>query len=341
MRNLKSAVVVAFAALVSATSAFAGELDGTVSPVLDPVSLSIGGSEPAASYTVTLTNISNSSALNVTRLLGTTSVTGGASGAKAVFKSADGAICTVTNADNTSIDCNAGGLAQGASKTFTITFTAPTSGTDITFTWQAVFDNGSAPGYSNGDAGTTDIGLDPIDTAKVVSNIPSNVAVTFFTGTGIATPTDPWVSILRAPSTTQSVTATVVEGVSLSQCSADLLDCRTTTMTIPSTFGVAGTRPLSQFLEVTILRDASTIAKGAKIDAATLYYKHDPDAPGFGNPVQSCTDLTLPKAGVPCEDRTQRKEYPRKNTPKTPVSPGYESDWRFIIYLQDNGRITN
>lgn len=324
-----------------ATSALAGEIEGTVTPVLPSVSLSVGGSQPAASYNVTLENTGTSSTLNAARLVGTTTVTGGSADAKAVFRSAAGATCVTTNAAGTSIDCSVGSLEFGSPKPFTVTFTSPTSGTKISFAWQAVFDNGTPPGNSNGNADTTDIGLDPIDTAKVVSDIPSNVAVTFFTGTGIATPTDPWVSILKAPSTAQAVTATVEEGVSLSQCSADLLDCRTTTMTIPSSFGVAGTRPFSQFLEVTLLRDASTIAKGAKIDSAVLYYKHDPNAAGLGDPIQSCTDLTLPKAGVPCEDRTQRTAYGRKSLPKSPVPAGFEGDWKFIIYLHDNGRITN
>lgn len=345
MRNLVRAglhpsSIGAFVACLVCVPALAGELDGQVEPVLASVSLSVGGSQPAASLNVTLTNTSTSAALNTVRLVGSTTVTGGDASAKAAFRSST-APCTVTNADSTSIDCNVGSLPVGGSATFTVTFTSPTSGTNIAFSWQAVFDNGTPPGGSNGDADTANIGLDPIDTAKVVSDIPSNVAVTFFTGTGIATPIDPWVSILKAPSTVQAVTATVEEGVSLSQCSADLLDCRTTTMTIPSTFGVEGTRPLSQFLEVTILRDGSTIAKGAKIDSARLYYKHDPNTPGLGDEIQSCTDLTLPQAGKPCEDRTQRTAFPKKGTPKSPVPAGFESDWKFVVYLYDNGRITN
>lgn len=143
MRSMRSAVFAALAALATATPAFAGEIDGEVNAVIPSVSLSIGGSEPAASYTVKLTNTSNASALNVARLIGTTSVD--SVGAKAMFKSAAGATCTTTNVDKTLIDCNAGGLALGASKTFTVTFTAPTAGTNIAFAWQAVFDNGTPP----------------------------------------------------------------------------------------------------------------------------------------------------------------------------------------------------
>jgi hypothetical protein len=342
MHRFKALIVFVAAALGGITPALAGELDGTVSPVLTSVSLSIGGSEPAASYTVTLENTSNSGALNVTRLVGTTSVTGGASGAKAVFKSATGASCTVTNIDKTSIDCNAGGLAQGALKTFTVTFTAPTSGANIAFAWTAVFDNGTPPGNSNGDAGTTYIGLDPIDIEKVTSDIPLNVAVTFFTGNGVATAADPWVTIVKVPSTGQTAKATVLEDSSVSQCAPDLLDCRTSTLTIDGiTFGDTGERPLSVFLEVTLRRDATTIAKGAKIDTAVLYYKHDPEVVGLGVPIASCADTSLPKLETPCEDLTKRKAYPKRNTGKTPVGAGFEADWEFVIYLHDNGRITN
>ena len=149
-------------------------------------------------------------------------------------------------------------------------------------------------------------------------------------------------TILKVPNTTQTTAVTAEEGVSLTTCAANLLDCRTTTMTINNvTFGTPGTRPLAQFLEATLLRDASTIAKGAQIDSAVLYYKHDLIGTGFGEEILSCADISLPKLQTPCEDRNLRKAFPKRNTTKTPVAPGFESDWRFVIYLFDNGRITN
>lgn len=339
MRNLKSPSIAALAAMFVATPTFAGELDAEVVSVLPSVSWSLGDSQPAASYSVTLTNVSNSGALNVARLVGTTSVVG-ASGVKAVFRGSDGAACTTTNVDTTSIDCDAGRLTVGQSKTFTVTFTAPTAGTNIAFAWTAVFDNGTSPGNSNGDSGTSDILLDPISNSKVVSDVPANLAVTFFTGSGVATSSDNWVTKVKAPSTSLASTGTIEEVVSPVTCAPDLLTCSTTQLTIPSsTFGVAGGRPLSQFLEVTLLRDSSTIAKGAKIDSAVIYYKKLETDPF--QPVLACTDTTygaLPKEGVPCEDRTQRYAYPRKSSPKTPVPAGFEADWKFVMYAVDNGK---
>jgi hypothetical protein len=339
MHNLKSPSIAALAAMLIANPTFAGELDGEVVSVLPSVSWSLGDSQPAASYTVTLTNSSNSGALNVARLVGTTSVVG-ASGVKAVFRGSDGATCTTTNVDKTSIDCNAGGLTVGQSKTFTVTFTAPSAGTKIEFVWAAVFDNGTPPGNSNGDNGTSDILLDPISNNKVVSDVPANLAMTFFTGTGVATSLDNWVTKVNVPSTSLASTGTIEEVVSAVTCAPDLLTCSTSQLTIPSsTFGIAGTRPLSQFLEVTLLRDASTIAKGAKIDSAVIYYKKL-DTDTF-EPVLACTDTTygaLPKLGRPCEDRTQRYAYPKKSSPKAQVPAGFEGDWKFVIYAVDNGK---
>jgi hypothetical protein len=343
MRNLKATFIAAFAALVTASPAFAGEIDGTVSPVLPSVSLSVGGSQPAASYTVTLTNTSNSSALNVGRLVGTTSVSEGATDAKAVFRSSTIYPCTTTNSDNTSIDCNVGSLAVGQSKTFTVTFTAPTSGNSIAFAWTAVFDNGTPPGNSNGDADTATMGLAPISTTMVVSDVPIDVAVTFFTGTGIATPDDPWITKVEVPSTALATVGLVEEFLNQTYCAqaGNLLTCNTSDVSIPAaTFGIAGSRPLSQFLEITLLRDASTIAKGAKIDSAVVYYrKLDTDSFQI---VADCTDTSngnLPQAGKPCEDRTQRKVYPSKNRPKDPPVPaGFAGDWQFVIYAVDNGK---
>ncbi len=361
-KSSKSAVTAAFAALVLATSAHAGELDGTVEAVQPSVSLSIGGSEPAASYNVTLTNVSTSGAMNVARLVGTTSVVGGAVGAKAVFKSATNDFCTVTNAERTSIDCNVGALALGASKTFTVTFTAPTSGTNISFAWTAVFDNGTSPGNSNGDAGTAPMGLDPIDPAKVTSVVPADVAVTFFTGGGVATGPlclslpcagDNWVTRIKVPSSSLATTGIVEEFLNATFCAqaGNLLTCNTSDLSIPgATFGVPGARPLrdpltgaSQFLEITLLRDASTIARGAKIDSAVVYYrKLDTDT---FQPVADCADTTngvLPQPGRPCEDRAQRKAYPSKSRPKDPPVPaGFEGDWQFVIYAHDNGKYIN
>lgn len=343
MQNWKLKAVLAAVVACGATSAIAGEITAAlVAPPFD-VTLSTSGSETLASYRVTLTNTSTSSALNLARLVGTTSVASGAAGAKAVFKTVAGATCTTTN-DGTSIDCNVGDLALSESKPFTVTFTTPTSGSAITLNWQAVFNSGGSPGNSNGNTGTTHIPLVQPNPDGLFSDVPANVALTFFTGGGIATTGDLWVTKVKLPGTGTGTgtTATIAEIVVPTTCAADLLTCSTSTLTIPgSTFGTAGTRPLTQFLEITLLRDASTIANGAKIESARIYYKKIPESPGLGDEVLSCADATLPRASSPCEDRTQRYAYPRKSTGKAPVPAGFEGDWKFVIYAFDNGRYSN
>ena len=345
MQNWKLKAVLAAVVACGATSAIAGEITATLTAPPSPVTLSTSGSETLASYRVTLTNTSTSSALNLARLVGTTSVASGAAGAKAVFRTVAGAgaTCTPTN-DGTSIDCNVGDLALNESKPFTVTFTTPTSGSAITLTWQAVFSStSSTPGNSNGNAGTTDIALDPPNPDGLFSDVPANVALTFFTGGGIATTVDTWVTKVKLPGTGTgtATTAAVAEVVEQSTCAADLLTCSRSTLTIPgSTFGTGGTRPLTQFLEITLLRDASTIARGAKIESARIYYTTSPDNQVLGDGVRSCADAG-PPVGSPCEDRTQRYAYPRKSTGKEQVPAGFEGDWKFVIYAVDNGRYIN
>lgn len=338
MHNVKSTLVATFFVLAANASANAAELSATVTPDQPSVSLSFGSSQPAASYTVTLKNESGSGSINNARFIGEITVVG--ANLSAEFKSATGYACSVTNGAKTAIDCLVGALAPGqTSAPLTVTFTAPTAGTGLELAWQAVFDLGTPPGNSNGDSGTTSVGLNALDDSTVTSVVPKDLAVSFFTGTGIATAADPWVTKVKVPAGAQATTAVVEEEVLLSTCAADLLNCATSTLTIPSaTFGSAGARPLSQFLEITLLRDQSTISKGAKIGSAVVYYKKDPNAEGLGVPVQSCADLTLPMADTPCEDRTQRYAYARKSTGKAPVPAGYEGDWRFVIYAFDNGK---
>lgn len=136
---------VAAVSVLGAAPVHAGEIDADVGYLASPVSLSVPGSQPVATYTVKLTNASASNVINNGRLVATTSVVGGATGAKATFKSASGATCTV-DMDGTRVDCSVGSLALTQSKEFTLTFYSPSSGTNIALAWDAVFDNGTPPG---------------------------------------------------------------------------------------------------------------------------------------------------------------------------------------------------
>jgi hypothetical protein len=332
------------------TPAKAGEiLLETIEPAFQPVSLSVGGSQPAATFRVIIKNFSTSNTVNRPRFVATSSVTQGAfpgtvvTNVTAEFSKSTNSTCTVTNVAKTSIDCALQSLAPQAQAEFTVTFIAPTDGSRIKLSWQVVFDQGTTPGNSNGDAGESYLELAQVDLNGVKSDVPANLALSFFSGTGMATATDPWVTKVKLPATDTATTATVAENLPqyVTSCAqaGDLTTCNTSTLTIPNaTFGTPGTPPLSQFLEITLLRDASTISKSAKLSSAVVYYRQNPDDT-MGKAVPSCESRPdLPKPGEPCEDVTQRTQFPKRNTGRTPVEPGYEGDWKFVIYANGNGR---
>jgi len=331
-------------------NASAGEITAsvTVSPGSQQgVSLSVPpSSEPLASYSVTVTSLSTANTIQRARFLAVSSVAGGQAGATAQFKSSTGYTCVPTNIERTAIDCAIGSLAPGqSSQPFTVTFTAPTSGSAINLSWRAEFDNGD--GLSNGYGEATAIVLNPIDPDKVLSDVPAFTSVDFFTGGGVATSIDTWVTRVSIFTSLVPTQATVEENQNaLNECvtgqAADLLTCSITSLSIPNaTFGTPGEAIPGQFLKITLLRDASTIAKGAKISSAKIFYSKDGQT-GFVE-VFPCSSSPTggPTAGVPCEDLTKRTAYPRKNGPKTPVAPGYEGDWGFTIYATDNGKYLN
>ena len=310
------------------------------------VSLSLPPSEPVASYLVTVTNTGNANTIQRARFHALTSVTGGQPGAVAQFKSSTVYACVPTNIERTAIDCEIGVLAVGqSSQQFTVSFSSPTSGTQISMTWQADFDGGD--GFSNGNGAATPIALNPINPDLVKSDVPQLTTLEFFTGTGIATSTDTWVTRVNIFSSSVATQATILENQNaLTDCvtglAADLLTCSITSLSIPgATFGTPGEAIPGQFLKITLLRDASTIARGAKISSAKIFYSKD-GLTGFVE-VLPCTSSPTggPTAGVPCEDLSKRTAYPRKNSQKTPVAPGYEGDWSFTIYATDNGRYVN
>jgi hypothetical protein len=360
MRGSKIGLVrgaVFIGALVLATaSARAAEVTATVVVPPQNVSVSYGASTPAIIYKVTFKNIGTSPTSNA-RFLATTSVGGTSDTAvKAVFGTPPSTDynCTPTTFDRTTIDCAIGTLQVGeSSREFTVTVMAPTAGTSVGFAWEAIHNSGDSPGLSNGDAGTaTPVVLEQLNANAVKTFVPLNTELVFFTNTGIATKEDPWATRVRIPGSRSETLAEVLENVAISNCvpAAGLTTCNTTNLTIPLPVGVtfgqpgtAGAFGLEQFLRITLIRDASTIARSASISSAVVYYQKDP-TPENPSPtkeaVPPCGALnpTLPQPGKPCEDLTQRKQYPRKSTGKTFVEPGYEGDWQFVIYATDNGR---
>jgi hypothetical protein len=327
--------------------------------------LSSGGSEIFATYTVTVKNTSSSNTMNTVRFVATTSVVGGLTGAKAPFKAVSAYTCTPTNADSNTIDCALGPLApQQSAGPFTLTFTTPTSGSQIQLQWWAVFDSGTPPGNSNGDSGAGAdyaIGLKAISDDEVASAVPARVegtleTLTIVTGSnsGKATPSDPWTTMVRVPLVSSASSAGILEtvipgGDATCPMASNLSNCSRSALSIP---GVTFSHP--NVLKIFLRRDASTIRNGAKIDNAIVFYSIDPsngETPGtcdgsacvYPMPVRDCTDNSwgaLPQPGIPCIK--SRTAFPKKNTPKGPViDPLDLGDWLFEIWASNNGKYAN
>jgi hypothetical protein len=299
-------IFVAAVSILGAAPVHAGEIDADVDYLASPVSLSVPGSQPVATYTVTLINRSASNAINNGRLVATTSVVGGATGAKATFKSASGATCTV-NMDGTRVDCSVGSLALTQSKEFTLTFYSPASGTSIALAWDAVFDNGTPPGGSNGDSDTTSIDLAAIDPTSVTSAIPPNETVSVFTG-NLALPSslDQFTVAITVPPVTTPTTASVTESdiTSNTNCGSlrNFVRCFQSDITIP---GVVLTGNATDYLTFQLRVDKSDIRKGAKIDKVFITYTDDSQTvpivqyclkDGSGNPIVNLNEPCIARA---------------------------------------------
>jgi hypothetical protein len=266
----------------------AGEIDGDVGFLASPVSLSVSGSQPVATYTVKLTNTSASNTINNGRLVATTTVVGGLSGAKAAFKSAGGASCS-TSLEGTRVDCSVGSLAVGEAKQFTLTFFSPSSGSSINLAWDAVFDSGTPPGGSNGDFGTTSIALEAIKPDIVTSAVPANQldAINVFTGNlAVPSASDPFAVSVAVPPINTSTTATVIESFETTTaeptCKAqgNFRTCYRSRISVP--LADYTNDPNGNFLTFVLRVDKSNLRGGAKIDKVVIRYEV-PDQ--YGMPV--------------------------------------------------------
>jgi hypothetical protein len=305
---------VATVSVLGAAPVHAGEIDAEVGYLASPVSLSVPGSQPVATYTVKLTNSSASNAINNGRLVATTSVVGGATGASATFKSASGATCTV-DMGGTRVDCSVGSLALTQSKEFTLTFYSPSSGTSIALAWDAVFDNGTPPGGSNGDSGTTSIALAAIDPTSVTSAVPPNETVSVFTGVlALPSASDQFTVAITVPPVAASTTASVVESEITNDinCSSlrNFVRCFQSDISIP---GVVLSGTGTDYLTFQLRVDKSDIRNGAKIDKVVIQYT---DGSLVVPIVQNCSKdgggNAMPNGdGTPCIARAD--DYSRKS----------------------------
>jgi hypothetical protein len=229
----------------------------------------------------------------------------------------------------TAIECSIGQLrGGGGSSSFVVIFQAPTEGASVDFAWTNYYSEGSNDNGAHTDtnSGTTSTTLGTPIATELKTYVPPTGG-TFFTGsTGVATLSDTWTTTVNVPS---SAKAEVIESTLPSTCAPNLLTCEVSTLTIPGIFPK---------LIIKLRRDASTIAKSAKISSARIHYSNPttPD-PRITYPYEllPCTDTTwgpLPQVGIPCLNK--RTEYTKRTAP----TPDWEGDWEFEIWALDNGK---
>lgn len=282
-------------------------------------------------YEVAIVNNSTNT-LNNVRLEGSTSVAG-ASSQTAPFVSSLNLGCTTTTAA-TAIVCQIGQLRGGGAGTssFVVIFQAPAAGTSVDFAWKLFYAEGSNDNGAHLDTntGTTSTTLGTPIATELKTYVPPGGGTFFTGGSGVATSADPWTTTVNIPSAAK---AEILETSSLVACAPDLLTCEVSSLSIPGTFPQ---------LTITLRRDVSTIAKGAKIASARILYSN-PTTPDprivYPYEVLPCTDTTwgpLPQIGIPCENRAARIEFNKKTAP----TPDWIGDWQFEIRARDNGKYT-
>lgn len=311
-------------------------------------------------YSVTVSNSSGNTINNVV-LEGTAEVADPSE--VLAFSSADGASCTASPPGRSvTITCTLGQIRNNASAPFTVFFVAPQKGGATVPDYVGFYgkvitaegaDKGNSPNDSvdfwplatNNPAPRTCAGpslenpavLQPCigvdlgtpQLASVKSAVPK-AGGTVFTGDGaVATLVDPWTTTVVIPAAGTFTTADVFEEISTVPFAPNLLNKSSSRLTIPGTFAQ---------LVITLRRDVSTLAKGAKINSAEIRYS-DPTTPAAGVvypytllPCSDTTYGTLPKVGIPC--LFKRTAYTKRTAPTL----DWEGDWEFIIYALDNGK---
>ena len=353
MRNLRSAFSAAFAALVTATPVFAGELNGDVARVLDTVTRSTSAQSTLGAFSVTLTN-TKPNAMTGVRFIASTGVfdtNGGLTAESAAYDSVapvspEGLVVSCNSTPTTTVSCLIDSLpgtsTGGNSVTFTVSFKAPIIAGDLNYLlrldWVAVFDESGA-GASDGDHGgpATDITLTPPSNDKV----ETYVAVE---GTTIqTTSTDTWTTVVKVPKLGKA-TLREFRNDTGQGCSTipqpGLKDCRVSDLDIPSVVlsSCTGAAGISPCLVITLRRDASTIKKGQSVQIGNLFVYYGSAL--AGNEIALCSTLTPPDYPNPANKRCIKDRY--EITKTTPGATRADvGDFVWVIWALENGRSIN
>lgn len=329
-------VVLALGAQSSALAG-AGTLTTVVTPLTDVVTYSDGGSGLVAyvGYKVAIANAGGNTINNIV-FTGATTVTDGDE--KAVFVSAQGANCTVTNAAQTAIQCTIGQLTAGQGyPAFAVFFKAPEkdavtplpSGDSVGFAGVTLYAEGtggvlnSKPQNSTGNWSATGVPLGTFNPTLIKSAVP-NGGGKFFTGNGVAsTAQDPFTTSVVVPAGPTFTIVTISESPAGGVNCSNFLTCYQSQITIPGSF--------TPYLTIVLREDAANIKPGTKIESVLISYV---DAGNVAHDVGLCASPTTPLTnGLPCI--ASRVYYKSKTVPGW--TPELDGDFEWTLINLVNG----
>jgi len=118
---------------------------------------------------------------------------------------------------------------------------------------------------------------------------------------------------------------------------AQIDETETPGVSLTSTLTVPGNASGTNYMEITLRRDASTIPSGFKLSDWVITYQHTPTSTLI-SPVPLCSQSTaaapLPRSGVPCEIDGSRIAYKNNNAP----TPAFVGDYEARFRAFNNGR---
>lgn len=320
-----------------------GLLTTVVTPLSTNVTYSDGSTGLATymGYTVAIANDpSNTNTINNVRFTATAAATDAAE--KPTFLSADGATCSVTNADGTSISCTVGQLRAGqAYPTFAVFFRAPakvTNGTADGAGQDAVSFAGTTY-YAEGTGGvpqsppnnsaaawtsTPSVALGTTNPTLVRSVVPkSNANLQIFTGqNAVTTSAVPFATSVNVPPVAAFTTADIALSPIADPNCSNFNTCYLSQITIPGTF--------LPYLAITLRMDNLNIKKGTQIGSVVIYYEGVP----VGDCASPTTPLTGTATGTPCI--AKRIDYKSKNVPGWTADLDGDFEWQ-ILNLKNGG----
>jgi hypothetical protein len=266
---------------------------------------------------------------------------------------------TTCSGSGTAFQCNLGQMKDGdPPKSFVLIFKTPAladadhwaAGASIKFNWTLDYGSGGSSGsassiFCNGGpcSSVASTGLVTTDTTAILSGLTSYIPSfggTFFTGDGVSAR-----STSLPATTTTKLKIPDAEGLTkaqIQQCvdTGGQTSATTTTnrtyITVPNNGATFGT-----FVTIELRRDASTIANGAKIADAVVFYSHTAEVSSTGScDLPSGTDQVQPcLTGEPnlskpvCEVLSSRTAFTKKSAPTLDDI----GDWLFVIHALENG----